>query len=95
MSITEKKFNNFLQEIRARCRQIEAICAEFHVPLIAAAIQFPLLHPAVTCVIPGGKNAAEVHSNTEMMNVSIPLRLWHRLQEAGLLPQSLVLPSDS
>lgn len=51
-------------EVRARCRRIEAVCRKHRVPLIAAALQFPLTHPAVSCVIPGGKSAAEVRLHT-------------------------------
>ena len=42
--------------IRARCRRVEKICNEFGVPLIAAALQFPLLCSAVVSVIPGRTN---------------------------------------
>ena len=60
--------------------------------MIAAALQFPLLHPAVCCVIPGGKSVAEVRSNVEMLNVEIPATFWHDLRAAGLIPRDLALP---
>ena len=58
-------------ELRARTRQIEAVCKRFNLPLIAAALQFPLLRDdCVACVTPGAKSPAEVHSNVASMNGS-------------------------
>ena len=39
-------------EIMDRTRAIERVCAAHRVELRAAALQFPLLHPSVTTVIP-------------------------------------------
>lgn len=74
-------------EVRARTRRIEATCARHGVPLIAAALQYPLRHPSVACVIPGGKNPVEVASNVALMNVAIPEPLWAELEAAGLIPR--------
>lgn len=79
-------------DTRARCREIEAACTKHGIPLIAAALQFPLLHPVVSCVIPGGKNPREIESNIEMMNVNIPVQFWYELQQGGLLPLDCPLP---
>eukprot|EP01045_Picozoa_sp_COSAG04_P052021 COSAG04_NODE_21946_length_364_cov_0.784906_1_plen_66_part_10 len=48
------KFNyeDASEEIMARTRKLEAVCAECGVSLAAAALQFSLAHPAVTTVIP-------------------------------------------
>ena len=40
-------------EIMHRVSRIEAVCRRHGVPLPAAALQFPLGHPAVAAVIPG------------------------------------------
>ena len=77
----------------SRTRGIEAVCTRHGVPLIAAALQFPLGHPAVSCVIPGGKSEAEVRSNVALMNVPIPPALWADLKSAGLLPPRVRTPS--
>src|SRR5207248_814355 len=42
-----------------RVRQIETVCNEFGVPLRAAALQFPIGHPAVCAVVPGCRSAQE------------------------------------
>ena len=56
------------------------------------ALQFPLGHPAVTTVIPGGKCVAEVESNCSLMNIDIPAQLWEDLKSEGLLPQDVRVP---
>ena len=80
------------EEILEKTRRIEAVCSEFSVPLAAAALQFPLGHPAVTTVIPGCKSKDEVVSSVDTMNVSIPPQLWQRLKDEGLLPQNVPTP---
>jgi D-threo-aldose 1-dehydrogenase len=39
--------------VKARTRAIESVCRAFGVPMAAAALQFPLHHPAIATVIPG------------------------------------------
>lgn len=75
------------EEVRARTRRIEAVCACHGVPLIAAALQYPLRHPAVASVIPGGKSAEEVRANVRNMNVRIPAALWADLAAQGLVKE--------
>ncbi|KAH8049808.1 D-arabinose 1-dehydrogenase [Aureococcus anophagefferens] len=79
-------------DVRATARRIEAICKRHGVPLVAAALQFPLGHPAVASVIPGGKSPAEVRSNVASMRRPIPGALWADLRAAGLLPPHIRAP---
>jgi len=72
-------------EIIERVRAIEAVCAGHDVPLIAAAFQFPLSHPAVVSVIPGGQSVAQVENNLELAAAEIPDALWADLKAAGLM----------
>ena len=51
------------QDILDRVARIEAVCKRHGVRLIEAALQFPLLHPSVVSVIPGGQRPSEVESN--------------------------------
>jgi D-threo-aldose 1-dehydrogenase len=55
------------------------------VPLVAAALQFPLHHPSVVSVIPGGQSPKETASNLAALNVPVPAALWADLKAAGLL----------
>src|SRR5438874_87467 len=50
-------------EVVARVDAIRAVCDRHHVPLPAAALQFPLAHPAVAALIPGPRSAAEFRAN--------------------------------
>lgn len=70
-----------------RCRDL---CAAYDVPLPAAAIQFPLLHPAVDSVVLGCRSAAEVTANAAAARFPIPEELWQRLAGAGFVPQELL-----
>ena len=93
-SVPYYNYGHASDAVRARCRRIEKICQQFGVPLIAAALQFPLLCSSVVSVIPGGKNEWEVCSNVDNMNVQIPNELWHALKQHKLLPAGLVLPGE-
>jgi D-threo-aldose 1-dehydrogenase len=44
------------REILARTRRLEAVCGRHGVPLAAAALQFPLAHPAVASVVAGARS---------------------------------------
>src|SRR4029077_1951613 len=56
-------------ELLERARRIRDVCARHGVPLKAAATQFPLGHPAVTCVVVGCRNAAQLDDSLEMFEV--------------------------
>ena len=74
-------------------RRIEAVCAAHAVPLAAAAIQFPLGHPAVAAVIPGQRSAAEAQQNLVMFETTIPGGLWSDLKGEGLLHGDAPVPT--
>ena len=79
-------------EIMARVSGLKAVCAAHDVPLAAAALQFPLAHPAVACVIPGMASAAEVAANIALFSHDIPPALWDDLKAQGLLHDSAPIP---
>ncbi|MDB5613589.1 MAG: aldo/keto reductase, partial [Devosia sp.] len=72
-------------EIVAKVRAIEAVCREFDVPLPAAALQFPLTHPAVCNVLPGPRSPQELDGILDWWDVKIPGELWTALATKGLL----------
>jgi D-threo-aldose 1-dehydrogenase len=65
--------------------RIAAVCARHNVPLIAAALQFPLLNPQVTSVIPGSFSPAQVNDNLGHMRRAIPADLWAELRHEKLI----------
>ena len=63
-----------------KARKIEAVCKRHGVELGAAAMQFPLFHPALCAVIPGALGAREVKQNVERLSVEDPDRAVERAE---------------
>jgi D-threo-aldose 1-dehydrogenase len=82
------------REIVARVNAIEAVCDRHRVPLAAAALQFPLAHPAVAAIIPGPRNVEEFHANVRLLRHPIPAALWADLRAAGLLHPHAPTPAS-
>lgn len=76
-----------------RARRIEAVCARHGVPLPAAALHFPLAHPAVASVIPGALSPQEVAQNAAHLRRPIPADLWAELRHEGLLDAAAPTPA--
>ncbi len=79
-------------EIVERMAAIKAVCDRHAVPLMAAALQFPLAHPAVAAIIPGPRNAAEFETNLRLLQHPIPPALWSDLRGGGLLHPAAPTP---
>jgi D-threo-aldose 1-dehydrogenase len=80
------------QELVERAQRLRAVCVSHRVPLKAAAIQFPLAHPAITSLLVGPRSAAELEENLALLSVDIPAVLWEELRVEGLLPQEAPTP---
>ena len=74
--------------------RIKAVCERYAVPLAAAALQFPLGHPAVASVIPGPMRPEHVHQNVQALQHPIPPDLWRELKADGLLRQDAPTPDE-
>jgi D-threo-aldose 1-dehydrogenase len=79
-------------EMMAQVARIEAIAHRHAVPLQAAALQFPLGHPAVAAVVPGAVSAREVEHNVALMRHAIPAAFWAELKDEKLLPAICPVP---
>ena len=77
-----------------RALRIEAICLRHAVPLKAAALQFPLGHPAIASVLIGVRSAAEVRENHTLFQYPIPGALWDDLKHEGLLAAAAPTPPE-
>jgi len=75
-----------------RARRLHAVCERHGVPIGAAALQFPLAHPAVCSVIPGALSVAEVEQNVARLRRPIPAALWQELRHEGLLDPAAPIP---
>lgn len=78
-----------------RARRLGAVCAEFGVPLKAAALRFPFGHPAVAGALVGAASPEEARENAELFTYDIPDALWHALTDRGLLAPGLPLPTTA
>lgn len=79
-------------QIIDRVRKLDAVCTAHGVPLAAAALQFPIAHPAVACVIPGMADEGQVADAMRLASVEIPQALWRDLKAEGLLHAAAPTP---
>jgi D-threo-aldose 1-dehydrogenase len=78
--------------ILERTRSIEALCASYGIPLRAAALQFPLAHPAIRTLLLGARSPRELRDCLDMLEVPIPGAFWRSLQQTGLIDRACPLP---
>ncbi|CAB4728374.1 unannotated protein [freshwater metagenome] len=72
-------------EIIKRAQAIGDFLKERGIPLTAAALQFPLRHPAVTSVLTGSRNSKELLSNIADFDAELPSDIWAQLEDAKLI----------
>jgi len=72
-------------DVLARAQRIAEVCAGRGVPLLAAALQFPLRHRAVVAVVVGARSPEEVREHAALSARPVPPDLWDELRTAGLL----------
>ncbi len=75
-----------------RVRKLEALCDDFRIRLPAAALQFPLAHPAVVSVIPGIGQMARIRDTLDLFSAEIPAGFWHALREQNLIAATVPTP---
>jgi len=72
-------------EIIARAKKICDFLKERNIPLIAAAVQFPMRHPAVTSIVTGPRNISELQIYMDGFDFPIPESVWVDLENSGLV----------
>lgn len=82
-------------EIMARTRRIEDVCERHRVTLAAAALQFPLAHPAVASVVTGMRTAAEADANLGHCRAPIPRAFWDELKHERLIAAKAPVPDGN
>jgi len=80
------------QDLVLRAQRLDAVCRRHGVPLKAAALRFPLGHPAVAAVLVGCRSVAELEENIRMFGTDVPAPLWEELRSEGLLDEELPTP---
>lgn len=79
-------------EILDRARRLADTCERWDVPLRAAAIQFPLAHPAVAGLIVGVRRVEHLDEYPAFMRWPIPAGLWDDLRSEGLIDPEAPTP---
>jgi D-threo-aldose 1-dehydrogenase len=71
-------------DVLARAQRLQAACAAHDGPLAAAALQYPLRHPAVAMVLVGASSAEEVREDVALLDLPIPDGCWQDLAACGV-----------
>ncbi|MCT2543132.1 aldo/keto reductase [Streptomyces atratus] len=71
-----------------RALRIKAVTEGHGVPLRAAALHYPLAHPAVAGVLVGTRSPDEVRDAAALLCREIPDELWDELRAEGLLTEN-------
>jgi D-threo-aldose 1-dehydrogenase len=79
-------------ELVERARRLELVCRRHGAPLKAAALQFPLAHPAVTSLLLGARSPAELDEDLALLQTPLAPELWHDLRRERLLPEEAPAP---
>jgi D-threo-aldose 1-dehydrogenase len=66
-------------EVLAQARELAEACRRHGTRLPAAALQFPLRHPAVASVVAGLRTASEVRSAVRLLSEPVPEAAWAEL----------------
>lgn len=91
----EWNYHKAPHSVLQRVKRLEEICAAHAVPLAAAALQFPLAHPAVASVIPGVRSKQELSQVIQWFTAAIPAALWDDMRDAGLIDPRAPVPAST
>lgn len=80
------------EDVITRVASIEKTCRDYGVPLAAAALQFPLAHPAVVSVIPGIGKVRRIEQTQKLFSTDIPDEFWNSLSTQGLIRSGAPVP---
>jgi D-threo-aldose 1-dehydrogenase len=82
-------------DVARRLDGLVAASRRHGVSLAAAALQFPLAHPAVASVVVGNRSAAELDRNAGALREPIPADFWRELKALGLIPADAPTAPDA
>jgi D-threo-aldose 1-dehydrogenase len=80
-------------DVVERAERLAAICARHGVSLRAAAVQFPLAHPAVVSIVAGVRRISHLEEYPGLFQEPIPADLWAELRHEGLLAADTPVPA--
>ena len=67
-------------DLVAKAQMMERACSRYGIALAAAALQYPLRHPAVAAVLAGAAKPEHVRKDVEYLNAAIPDELFEELE---------------
>ncbi len=79
-------------DIVKRVEAITAVCRDFDAPIQAAALQFPMAHPAVVSCVAGAHSPEQLRQNATWFSLPLPDGLWQELVRRGLLDSGAPTP---
>jgi D-threo-aldose 1-dehydrogenase len=79
-------------ELLHRAGRIAAVCEQHGSSLPAAALAFPLGHPAVVSVCVGARSPGQIERNAALRAADLPAGLWTQLKAEGLLRPDAPVP---
>ncbi len=77
------------EEILKRVSRLQSICARHEVELSAAALQFPLAHPAVATVLLGAGTLRSFAQCVAGLASHIPGEFWEELRKEGFVAEAI------
>jgi D-threo-aldose 1-dehydrogenase len=80
------------QALVDKANKLADVCESHGTTLPAAALAFPLAHPAVAGIAVGCRTPEEVRTNATLARTKIPTALWSDLKSAGLLREDAPTP---
>ncbi|MEV6751180.1 aldo/keto reductase [Streptomyces sp. NPDC051214] len=81
------------QDLVDHARRLQTIAERHGTTLRAAALTFPLAHPAVTTVLVGARSPYEVRDAAAQFVRAVPEDFWGEARTAGLLPADAPVPA--
>jgi len=79
-------------ELVGRARAIADVCKRHGTSLPAAALAFPLAHPAVVSVCVGARSAGQIERSMTLCDETIPSELWADLKAEGFIREDAPVP---
>jgi D-threo-aldose 1-dehydrogenase len=89
-----RKFNygDAPNEVVERVERLRRVCEAYDAPLPAAALQFPLAHPAVVSVVVGSRSVAEIDQAVRWLEQPLADGLWDEFKRQGLIEDGAPVP---
>lgn len=81
------------RDVFSQIQALASLCADFEVPLPAAALQFPLAHGAVVSCLMEARSPEELQTNINWFEMAIPADFWASLERHGLIDRGVPLPA--